>query len=141
MTFVVFPAALERWRTEPAAAANVQIFERPPARRFRMATAIGIVGIAAACWYFAGPPWNLERHHRDIDWHEQLHLGPLQAISKGYLPYIGPASTVYGPGSQLLTYATMKASRRFGIESAAASFPTSKNNSAGKFPALFGERR
>ena len=34
-------------------------------------------------------------------------LGPLQAISKGYLPYIGPASTQYGPGAQVLLYALM----------------------------------
>ncbi len=122
VTFVVFPAALERWRADPAAAENVRPFERPTARGSWMATTIGIIGIVAACWYFAGPPWNLDRLHREIDWHEQLHLGPLQAISKGYLPYIGPASTVYGPGSQLLTYATMRVGRRFDLVSFRTAF-------------------
>jgi len=66
-------------------------------------------------WFFAGPPWHLERHHRPIDFHEQVHLGPLQAIDKGYLPYIGPASTQYGPGSQLATYLFMKGVGHFDI--------------------------
>ena len=66
-------------------------------------------------WFLAGPPWHLDRQHRPIDWHEQVHLGPLQAIDKGFLPYIGPGSTQYGPGSQLVTYLFMKAVGHFDI--------------------------
>ena len=44
-----------------------------------------------------------------------MNLGPLQAIEKGYVPYVGPASSQYGPGSQILTYAVMKWSGRFDL--------------------------
>ena len=88
----------------------------PPAHSGRWRVrAIFVLAAAALSWYFAGPPWNLERHHRGIDSHEQVHLGPLQAIDKGYLPYIGPASTQYGPGSQLVTYSLMKRWNQFDI--------------------------
>jgi hypothetical protein len=96
VTFVVLPVAVERWRTGPRAAANPESAERVTPRRHWAPAAVGIISVVAMSWYFAGPPWNLERHHRS-DWHEQIHLGSLQAIAKGYLPYIGPASTVYGP--------------------------------------------
>jgi hypothetical protein len=113
-TFVLFPVAAERWRTAPGAKPD-----RPPpvpsGGRHWVGRLIGIVAMAVLAWYFAGPPWNLYRQHRGIDWHEQLHLGSLQAIAKGFLPYIGPASTVYGPGSQILTYGVMKLSRHFDI--------------------------
>jgi len=58
---------------------------------------VGQVLIVALCWYLAGPPWHLERHQRWIDWHEQMRLGGLQAISKGYLPFIGPAASPMAP--------------------------------------------
>ena len=60
-----------------------------------------------------GPPWNIERTPLYIDFHEQVHLGPLQAVYKGYLPNIGPASQQYGPGTQLVTYAYMKYTDQF----------------------------
>lgn len=72
-----------------------------------LARLAGLVVVVALAWLFAGPPWNVARHHRAIDYHEQVHLGPLQAISKGHLPFVGPASTQYGPGSQWLTYQFM----------------------------------
>src|SRR5262249_30996583 len=74
-----------------------------------------IVLIASAAWYFAGPPWHLDRHHRSIDWHEQVHLGGLQAIHSGYAPYIGPASNQYGPGFQFITYSLMTRLFQFDI--------------------------
>ena len=77
--------------------------------------ALKIVLAAGMAWYIAGPPWNLERYHTEIDGHEQVNLGPLQAIAKGYLPYVGPASSQYGPGSQLLTYGIMKGSGHFDL--------------------------
>jgi hypothetical protein len=125
VTFLVFPVAVERWRTEehaPKAEPNQPSTVRPATRWRWVSRVIGTIGIVAVVWYFAGPPWNLHRHHRVIDWHEQLHLGSLQAISKGYLPYIGPASTVYGPGSQILTYAVMTLSDQFDIVSFRTSF-------------------
>lgn len=68
-------------------------------------------------WYIAGPPWHLDQYHRGIDFHEQLHLGPLQAIDKGYPIDVGPAATAYGPGSQLITYEFMKLGGHFDIVS------------------------
>ena len=68
------------------------------------------LGLAA---YFTGPPWHVPLRHRGIDHHEQVHLGPLQAIEKGHTPYLGPASIQYGPGQQLFTYAYMKLSGKF----------------------------
>jgi hypothetical protein len=79
------------------------------------ALALKIFACAALSWYFAGPPWHLERNHREIDGHEQVNLGPLQAIEKGYLPYTGPASSQYGPGSQMLTFAVMKWRGQFNL--------------------------
>src|SRR5260370_30261217 len=85
---------------------------RPGGRRFSPWGAIAAVVLA---WFFAGPPWHLDRHVRDFEYHEQVHLGPLQAIAKGYAPYLGPASTQYGPGSQLILYGVMRHSDRFDL--------------------------
>src|SRR5262249_53555455 len=74
-----------------------------------------LVVAAILAWYVAGPPWHLERLHGEINGHEQVNLGPLQAIEKGYLPYVGPAASQYGPGSQFLTYAIMKWSGHFDL--------------------------
>jgi hypothetical protein len=71
--------------------------------------------VTVVTWYFAGPPWHLDRHHRSLDWHEQAHLGSLQAIAKGYLPFIGPASTQYGPGAQVMMYGVMRAVGQFDL--------------------------
>ncbi|HEX8030579.1 MAG TPA: hypothetical protein VF491_19025 [Vicinamibacterales bacterium] len=84
----------------------------PAARSWRVAGAVALLALA---WLRAGPPWNVAAHHRPIDFHEQVHLGPLQAVDKGYVPFVGPASTQYGPGTQLLTYAYMKWSDQFDI--------------------------
>jgi len=87
-TVALFPVAIERWRSLPEAAAPAPVQSTlapaPTRRRWWSATA-GIVAIVVVAWYFTGPPWNLERLHRGIDWHEQLRLGPLQAISKGWI--------------------------------------------------------
>lgn len=93
------------------------VADRPAGDRPRklLAGIAGIMVVTALALLVAGPPWHVERHHRGIDFHEQVHLGPLQAIDKGRMPFIGPAATQYGPGSQLLTYAYMKGSGRFTI--------------------------
>ena len=115
-TVLVFPAAFERLRTwderEPILPVPTQI-----STRSRTRTIAGALAIAGVCWYFAGPPWNLERHHRVIDWHEQLQLGPMQAMAKGYLPYVGPASMTYGPGAEILLYGGMKLQKHFDVVS------------------------
>lgn len=70
-------------------------------------------GAAALSLFFFGPPWNVERTALYVDLHEQVHFGPLQAIHRGSLPNIGPASQQYGPGTQLLNYTLMKLSGEF----------------------------
>jgi hypothetical protein len=118
-TVLVLPVAIERWRSR---ATSVAYYEAPASvalapERSWLVVIGGQAVIAALGWFLAGPPWHLERHHRVIDWHEQLHFGPLQAIWKGYLPFVGPAATPYGPGSQMLIYDWMKLSGSFDIVS------------------------
>jgi hypothetical protein len=116
VTILVLPVAVHRIRGQVSGPAP-QSNPAEPRRRRWPRLAAGAIVVIVLTWYFAGPPWHLQRHHRPIDWHEQAHLGSLQAIAKGYLPYIGPASTQYGPGSQLMMHATMKAVGRFDIVS------------------------
>jgi hypothetical protein len=115
-TLVVFPVIFEWWR---APGRSVRARDAPATASARRWTASipGLIAIVALAWWFAGPPWHLERHHRGVESHEQAHLGPLQAIDKGYLPYIGPASTQYGPGSQWLIYHVMRLRGPFDIVS------------------------
>ena len=119
LTMLVLPVAVHRARGRVPAPVECQPRRSTLAGRWRSwaRRAAGVLIVAALALYFAGPPWHLERHHRTLDWHEQAHLGSLQAISKGYVPYIGPASTQWGPGSQLLIYATMRATGQFDIVS------------------------
>ena len=117
LTVLVFPVAFERWRRKPPAAGEPAPVSRNPrpgwARWVRLA--VGQALIVGLCGYLAGPPWNLESYHRWIDWHEQMRLGGLQAISGGYLPFIGPAAFPHGPGTQVIVYAVMKATRHFDL--------------------------
>lgn len=121
-TFVVFPVAFQWWRAPAAARVSGReaIASRVP--RSWIVRLGGLAAIIALVWYFGGPPWHLDRHHRWIESHEEAHLGALQAISKGYLPYVGPASTQYGPGSQLLVHQIMKRARGFDIVSFRTAF-------------------
>jgi hypothetical protein len=114
VTFMVCPVAVERWRLRRLDSRAIP--DRSP-HKSRLRLISGAAVIVALAWYFTGPPWHLQRHHRPIDWHEQIHLGGLQAISKGYVPYIGPASSMYGPGSQILIYAAMRLADSFDIVS------------------------
>jgi hypothetical protein len=43
-----------------------------------------------------------------IGFQEDVFLSGFQAISKGAIPYLGPASVQYGPGTQLLSYLYMR---------------------------------
>jgi hypothetical protein len=69
-----------------------------------------------------GPPWHTDRVGRAINLHETIHWSGLQAIERGYAPYLGPASVNYGPGLQLLTYAYMTTGDRFSVPGHRATF-------------------
>lgn len=112
-TFIVLPLGIRRLLTAPPEALSADPAPDPP--RGWLWRVSGLFIVLAAVVLLAAPPWNVARHHRGIDFHEQVHLGPLQAIRKGHLPFVGPASTQYGPGSQLITYAYMSATGRFDI--------------------------
>jgi len=91
-------------RTRPARAAWRALASAPAAR----ATA-GVLTSAAIAWYFYGPPWYLSRPGASgIGVQEDVFLNGFQAISKGAVPYAGPASVQYGPGAQLLSYLYMR---------------------------------
>lgn len=91
-------------RIRPAGAAWRGLASAPAAR----ATA-GILTSLATAWYFYGPPWYLSRPGAGaIGVQEDVFLSGFQAISKGAIPYIGPASVQYGPGVQLLSYLYMR---------------------------------
>lgn len=71
--------------------------------------AAGILTSLAIAWYFYGPPWYLSQPGAGvIGVQEDVFLSGFQAISKGAIPYIGPASVQYGPGVQLLSYLYMR---------------------------------
>lgn len=87
------PAPSSPWWTSPAIRAAVGVL-----------TAIGLA------YYFYGPPWYLGRSASSgpIGAQEDVFLTGMQAMSKGAVPYIGPASVQYGPGAQLLSYLYMR---------------------------------
>ena len=69
----------------------------------------GILTSLTIAWYLYGPPWYLSRPGAaGIGFQEDVFLSGLQAISKGAVPYLGPASVQYGPGAQLLSYFFMR---------------------------------
>lgn len=72
--------------------------------------AAGILTAVAVAWYFYGPPWYLGKATGQVGIADQedVFLSGLQAISKGNLPYLGPAAVQYGPGTQLLSYLYMR---------------------------------
>ena len=115
LTFLVFPVWFERWLTPAPAEVHPQAAAvssaTPPWWRLTLECA----ALLLAVWYLAGPPWNVGTHHRAIDPHEQVHLGPIQAIAKGYTPFIGPASTQYGPGFQVMVYGYMSRTDQFNL--------------------------
>ena len=76
----------------------------------------GILTSLAIAWYFYGPPWYLSRPGGGgIGVQEDVFLNGFQAISKGAIPYIGPASVQYGPGAQLLSYLYMRHIAAFSV--------------------------
>ncbi len=114
----VVPLAQETTTAQPPEASSIQEVSGISAdSRLRSGGRIVAKVLLAAgiALFLFGPPWNLERHHRGIDFHEQLHLGLLQALHKGQLIDVGQAATAYGPGSQLVTYEFMERTGHFNI--------------------------
>ncbi len=93
----------------PAPQAVAASARRIRGTRFCRVTAGPLTALGLAC-YFYGPPWFLNRTFGSVPISDQedLYLGGLQAISKGAVPYIGPAAIQYGPGSQLFSYLLMR---------------------------------
>jgi hypothetical protein len=89
-TFAVHPAAPRRPGDERAL----------PALAIHLGAKV-IVGILFAAYFFS-PPWHAGTSGGSIDGHIDANLGPIQAVDHGAVPYIGAASTQYGPGSQLI---------------------------------------
>jgi len=116
VSFLIFPIAVSWLLSERAAAVASDTLPKStqgPLGRVRAIS--GALVVVIVVWFFAGPPWNFPRLHQPFDWHEQATIGPLQAIAKGYRPYLGPASTQYGPGGQYLLFTAMKQLPRFDL--------------------------
>ena len=92
-----------------------------PARRARYAFVRGAAGVLLATAMF-GPPWRTDWVARPIGYHETVHWSSLQAIARGYEPYLGAASVNYGPGLQLLTYTHMVVADQFTVPGFRATF-------------------
>lgn len=75
--------------------------EAPAASALRAARVRMAVALAATCLWL-GPPWNLALLERPMEWHEIVHLGPLQALLSGKAFYT-ESGTQYAPGLQLLS--------------------------------------
>jgi hypothetical protein len=68
---------------------------------------------ARALWFFVGAAIGLSLYAEDTfsriapDFHLDVHLGSIEAIYQGRIPYV-EAQTQYGPGNQLLLYWLMR---------------------------------
>lgn len=110
-TLLVLPSVMQKLLSSDVVADSVAEEERRSVRRRIFAVVVALaLGV-----FLAGPPWYIGARVGPVDFHEQGHLGPIQGIWNGYLPYIGPASTMYGPGSQLTIFEVMKRSGHFDI--------------------------
>jgi hypothetical protein len=87
-------ASEDGWKSSAGASAETETWRTVA---FKLAAAIGIA------LYFFGPPWGLSAGFHPIDAHETFQLGALEAMANGATPYLGAASTQYGPGSQLIS--------------------------------------
>ena len=105
------PAPSVAPRTSPVHATWRGLARAPVTR----ATA-GILTSLAIAWYLYGPPWYLSGPAAGgIGFQEDVFLSGFQAISRGAVPYIGPASVQYGPGAQLLSYLYMRHISTFSV--------------------------
>lgn len=74
-----------------------------------LAARIAIALAAYTLWL--GPPWNTALLERPMEWHELVHLGPIQAVLLGKDFYL-ESGTQYGPGMQMLS---VRALEHFGV--------------------------
>jgi hypothetical protein len=105
------PGPAPRAGAEPPAApaSPVRAAWRGLARAPAVRATVGVLTSLAIAWYLYGPPWYLSRPGAaGIGLQEDVFLSGFQAISRGAVPYIGPASVQYGPGAQLLSYLYMR---------------------------------
>jgi len=86
-------------------------------RSWQVRVTAGVLTALALAYYFYGPPWYLNRSSGAIGagFQEDVFLAGFQAISKGGVPYIGPAAEQYGPGAQLLSYLFMRHVSTFSV--------------------------
>ncbi|HXB47103.1 MAG TPA: hypothetical protein VNW50_05015 [Streptosporangiaceae bacterium] len=79
--------------------------------------AAGLLTALGLAYYFYGPPWYVNRTSGALPmlFQEEVYLTGFQAISKGAVPYIGPAAVQYGPGSQWFTYEYMRHFATFSV--------------------------
>ncbi len=77
----------------------------------------GLLTALGLAYYFCGPPWYLNRVSGSpaLLYQEDVYLTGLQAISRGAVPYIGPAAVQYGPGSQWFAYEYMRHFATFSV--------------------------
>jgi hypothetical protein len=87
----------------------------PDGARRALIVAAGIATALALAWYFVGPLWHMSDSSLWITRQEDVWLTGFQAMSKGYLPYVGVSEMPYGPGTQLATYLLMHHVTSFSI--------------------------
>jgi hypothetical protein len=77
----------------------------------------GLLTALGLAYYFTGPPWYLNRvaGSNSLLYQEDVYLTGFQAISRGAVPYIGPAAIQYGPGSQWFAYEYMRHLAAFSV--------------------------
>ena len=102
--FMLLPLFLTRIFSDPLSAHSPLSRADQTSSFARLGAGLLAVLFATYCW---GPPWNAATLLRPLDWHELIHLGPLQAIKLGQIPYT-EARNQYGPGNQLWNYFYMK---------------------------------
>lgn len=67
-------------------------------RPLKLASVAFWTGVASGLY---GPPWGVTHGAMSLNNHETVHLKGIQAIFEGAQPYVGSASSQYGPLNQL----------------------------------------
>jgi len=99
----------------PAGAADGADDDSHSGARAMLPVVAGLVTALGLAWYFAGPPWYLDKTSTPISRQEEVVLIGLQAVGKGHLPYVGVASVQYGPGTQVAAYWLMRHVTSFSV--------------------------
>lgn len=101
-------------RAQPAVKAEPAGWWRSRAGRILLVAA-GLATALMLAWYFMGPPWYLSQDGQVVTPQEDVWLLGFQAIAHGQVPYTGPATVQYGPGTQLASYLIMRHLTSFSI--------------------------